>query len=299
MRYSLSSRFRGTFLGTVIGLNRYNSVIPKSFSDATELTQSAQQSKFKVESLAVIGAERLIALGRFDADDWHDFTKKLTENIKNYPPTAILATLPIALFYHENEIKLRQNLQLALVALGQDKPIIQDGALAVGYAIAQSLKEINGVTLIEQTITFLGTQTQISQQLVQVQTLLQQQASLERAVTQLSKDNQPTTAIALAFYCFLSTLEDFRLSVVRAAQTSHQPQLTTAIAGALSGAYNSVSAIPINWRLAADHASLAAGEAEILQLSDSLVAVWSGVYNQAIHRSDVTAIAAPRVIRPR
>lgn len=222
MRYSLSSRFRGTFLGAVIGLNRYNTVIPKSFSaDATELKQSPQQSKFKVERLAVIGAERLITLGRFDADDWHEiFTKKLTENLKNYPPTAILATLPIALFYHENETKLRQNLQLALVALGQDDPTIQDGALAVGYAIAQSLKEkLNGVTLIEQTITFLGTQTQVSQQLVQVQTLLKQQASLQQAVTQLSKDNQPTTAIALAFYCFLSTLEDFRLSVVRAAST--------------------------------------------------------------------------------
>lgn len=299
MRYSLSSRFRGTLLGAAIGLNRNNTVIPKSFSDATELKQSAQQSKFKVESLAVISAESLIALGRFDADDWHDCTKKLTENIKNYPPTAILATLPIALFYHENEIKLRQNLQLALVALGQDDLIIQDGALAVGYAIAQSLKEkLNGVTLIEQTITFLGTQTQISQQLVQVQTLLKQQASLEQAVTQLSKDSQSTTAIALAFYCFLSTLEDFRLSVVRAAQTSHQSQLTTAIAGALSGAYNSVSAIPISWRLA-DDASLAGGETEILQLSDSLVAAWSGVYNQAIHPSEVTAIAAPRVIRPR
>lgn len=301
MRYSLSSRFRGTFLGAVIGLNKYNAVIPKSFSDATELKQSAEQSKFKVERLTVIGAENLIALGRFDADDWHEaFTKNLGENLKNYPATAILATLPIALFYHENEIKLRQNLQLALVALGQDDSLIQDGASAVGYAIAQSLKEkLNGVTLIEQTITFLGTQTQISQQLVQVQTLLQQQASLEHAVTQLSKDSQPTTAIALAFYCFLSTLEDFRLSVVRAAQTSHQPQLTTAIAGALSGAYNSVSAIPISWRLAADDVSLAGGEAEILQLSDSLVAVWSGVYNQAIHPSEVTAIAAPRVIRPR
>lgn len=299
MRYSLSSRFRGTFLGAVIGLNKYNTFIPKSFSaDATELKQSTQQFN-KVERLAVIGAERLITLGRFDADDWQDCTKKLTENLKNYPPTAILATLPFALFYHENEIKLRQNLQLALVALGQDDLIIQDGALAVGYAIAQSLKEkLNGVTLIEQTISFLGTQTQISQQLVQVQTLLKQQASLQQAETQLSKDNQPTTAIALAFYCFLSTLEDFRLSVVRAAQTSPQPQLTTAIAGALSGTYNSVSAIPTSWRMAND-ANLAGGEAAMLQLSDSLVAVWSGVYNQAIHPTDVTAIAAPRVIRPR
>lgn len=305
MRYSLSSRFRGTLLGAAIGLSKYNTVIPRRFSDADAIElRHAQQPKFQVERIAVIGAERLIQLGRFDVDDWQETFTKLAENLKNYPsPTAILTTLPIALFYHENEIKLRQNLQLAVLALGQNDPIIQDGALAVGYAIAQSLKEkLNGITLIEQTITFLGTQTQISQHLAQVQALLEQQASLEQAVTQLTKNTQPSTAIALGFFCFLSTLEDLRLSLVRAAQTSDQPQLTTAIAGALSGAYNSISSIPISWRMAYSHPSPAEGEttaAEILQLADSLVAVWSGVYNQAIPPTQVTAIAAPRVIRPR
>lgn len=303
MRYSLSSRFRGAFLGAVIGLGKSHSAIKrrKSYPDSTELRQKLEQPISLGGRLAIIGAERLIQLGRFDVDDWRStFTQPLTQDTINcHSTTAILTTLPIALFYHENEIKLRQNLQLALVAIGQDDPVVRDGTLAVGYAIAQSLKEkLNVATLIAQIIAFIG-ESQTIQHLEQVQTLLEQQASLERAVTQLSK-YESSTPIALAFYCFLSTLEDFRLSLVRATEIN-QPQLVGAIAGALSGAYNSISGIPINWRMGARDANLAGSgitAAEILQLSDCLVGVWSGVYNQAIP-TDVTAIAAPRVIRPR
>lgn len=326
MRYSLSSRFRATLLGAAIGETRY---APKHFPypDATKpqaqvqlLNCSGAQPKLPVVPpggrLAILGAESLIRLGRFDLNDWRDACGKDSllrimasseQNVTNCLSTAIIATLPIALFHHENEIKLRQNLQLAVP--GQDQAVSRDGALAVGYAIAQSLNEkLNAATLIPQIITFLGEpETQIAQHLSQVQTLLAQQASLVRAVNELSQDDLSSTPIALAFYCFLSTLEDFRLSVMRAALTRYQPQITSAIAAALSGAYNSTSGIPLNWRLAlSTDAKLAAWgittEAEILHISDSLVAVWSGVYSLAIHptnNTQVAAIAAPRVIRPR
>lgn len=325
MRYSLSSRFRGALLGAAIG---EISCVPNfAYPDATKpqaqvqlLDRSVAQPKLPVVAsggrLAILGAESLIRLGRFDLNDWRDacgkdsllqmFRASSEQNGINCLSTAIIATLPFALFYHENEIKLRQNLQL--VVPGQDQAVSRDGALAVGYAIAQSLKEkLNAATLIPQIVTFLGEpETQIAQHLRQVQTLLAQRASLARAVNELSRDVS-STPIALAFYCFLSTLEDFRLSVMRAALTNYQPQLTSAIAAALSGAYNSTSGIPINWRLALSrNARLAAWgittEAEILQISDSLVAVWSGVYSLATHPTDntqVAAIAAPRVIRPR
>ena len=324
MRYSLSSRFGATFLGAVIGemigSSKGVSIRRFSYPNAIKLHQEqllrrVEKQKYPVEAkylggrLAIIGAERLIQLGRFDLDDWHDaFTKDLLakDTINCNPTIAILATLPIALFYHESEIKLRQNLQLALTAVGQNDAMIRDGALAVGYAIALSLNEkINAATLIPQVITFLGEPHQITQQLLQVQTLLNQQAGLERAIATLGRD--ATTPIDLAFYCFLSTLEDFRLSTLRAAQTDYQPQITTAIAGALSGAYNSISGIPVNWRMAlsrfeAQQAGWETTEVEMLQVSDALVSVWSGVYDQVTHPTDsnsVAAIASPRVIKPR
>lgn len=279
------------------------------------------RANFQWGRLAVLGAQSLIRLGRFDLDDWRDtfgkesvlnqFSASPEQDAMNLVSTkAIIATLPLALFYHENEIKLRQNVQ-QLMAVWQDESIVtMDGALAIGYAIAMSLTEkLNADSLIPETIAFLGSHTQLAQHLAQVQTLLKQGASLERATAELVRDAQPSTPIALAFYCFLSTLEDLRLSITRAVKTGYQPQFTSAITGALSGAYNSTAGIPSTWRIALsqpDAKPLAAWgmttESEMLELSDSLVAVWSGVYDQATYTAalmPVAAIAAPRVIRLR
>lgn len=325
MRYSLCSRFRGTLLGAALGEMGCKSTrdVTRTHPQGQLLDRGVKQPKKAVradsnwERLAVLGGRSLIRLGRFDLDDWRDaYAKEVGNNLTehssspdwNNPPStkAIVATLPIALFFHENEIKLRQNVQQLMA--WQNDPACFDGALAVGYAIAQCLNEkLNPTTLIPQTIDFLGeSPTQVAHQLAQVQTLLEQGAGLERAVTQLCRNAQPGTCIALAFYCFLSTLEDLRLSVLRAGRTRYQPQITSAISGALSGAYNSTVGIPIHWRLLLsrpDIKPLAAWgmttEAEMLELSDSLVAVWSGVYDQEAHLADMTipAIAAPRVIR--
>lgn len=295
MRYPLCSRFRATFIGAAIGQML---VLPSTSEDREAgLTEWGR--------LAVLGTQSLLRLGRFDLNNWRDACGEMRDCVST---KAIISTLPLALLYHENEIKLRQNLQLALVASWQDDPVNRDSALAVGYAIAQSLTEkLNVADLIPQTIAFLGPQTQLSQQLAQVQMLLEQRAGLERVQSLLGRQAQPTTPIALAFYYFLSTLEDLRLSVMRAAQSVYQPQFTTAITGALSGAYNSTAGIPASLRMkltGADATPLAAwgmkNEAEMLGLADSLFAVWSGVYDQTSHSIELTqvaAIAAPRVIR--
>ena len=316
MRYSLCSRFRGTFLGAAVG----KMLSTTSVTAKWERGEDKNNLSFSGERIAVLSTQSLIRFGRFNLEDWRNmvsaplfivepletFCVQNTMNTKCIQ--AIIGTLPISLFYHENEIKLRQNLQLAVIEGWQDDPIIRDSALAVGYAIAQSLSEkLNPASLIPQTIAFLESQTQVAQQLAQVQTLLEHGAGIEMAVTHLGGYTQLSNPIALAFYCFLSTLENLRLSVVRAAQKGYQSQLTSVITGALSGAYNSTHGIPVTLRMALskfDAKPLVpwgiTTEAEMLQLSDSLLAVWSGVYDQATNPADLmspTAIAAPGVIR--
>ena len=296
MRYPLSSRFRATLIGAAIGQTL---VLPS-------ISEDKENPGLTEWRLAVLGTQSLIRLGRFDLDDWREAFGKMINCVST---KAIIYTLPLALLYHENETKLRQNLQL-VAACWQDDQVNRDSALAVGYAIAQSLTEkLNVADLIPQTIAFLGPETELAQQLVQVQLLLEQRAGLERVRSLLGRQAQPTTPIALAFYYFLSTLEDLRLSVMRATQNVYQPQLTTAITGALSGAYNSTAGIPASLRMkltGVDAKPLAAwgmtNEAEMLRLADSLFAVWSGVYDQnsrSIELTQVAAIAAPRVIRSR
>ncbi len=295
MRYSLLSRFRGTLLGAALG-------------DFASQGKKQSQQPTSWGKMAVWGAQSLIGQGKFDLADWRHLTEKFLEidaNSADAPtPGAIIATLPIVLFSHEYKAKLRQNLE-QVVSIWQDEPELRDGALAVGYAIAQCLREkLNPATLIPKTLAFLGdSQTPLVQQLEQVQILLEENAGLELAHAQLCRNAQPqSTPIALGFYCFLSTLEDFRLSIARAARSGYQPPITCAITGALSGAYNSTVGIPAAWRLSWNQPNWGiSSDAQLFQLADNLLAVWSGVYDAstAIQVQQMSAVAAPRVIQPR
>lgn len=283
MRYSISGRFRGAVLGTMLG---------EKIS-----TPSRQISTFQAANCLIPGMRSLIELGRFEQQNWQEQLLPGTKTSEFVPMIAI----PLALFYHENELKLRQNLLAASASIWQNEPIIQESILAVGYAIAQVLSEkLTPAQLIPHILSLIETpQTDLAQKLIQVQTLLTQKAGLESALSQLTANEPSTTAIALGFYCFLSSQEDFSLTVKRALRL-RQP-LASAVAGALSGAYNSSSNIPSSWHALATHQT--STEKEVLQLSDSLVAVWSGVYEYKVYRAEVitkaVAVAAPGVIRSR
>ncbi|MEH2271698.1 MAG: ADP-ribosylglycohydrolase family protein [Nostoc sp.] len=313
MRYSPISRFKGTLLGAFLGGSLTSGGIQF-------------QSHLDLGRMAVLGTQSLIALGRLDLDDW------IGRQQQESPPLAatddisikiIIATLPVALFFHENPIKLRQNL-LRVLKIWEDDPVVRDGTLAVGYAIALALTEkLDPLTLIPQTVAFLGeTPTSIPKKLFRVQNLLEQGAGLSRAQAEFAREEKLTNTIAMAFYCFLSTLEDFRLAVLQATHNGNSQvqdatllssQATGAITGALSGAYNGTGGIPVNWQvLLLQKNSPGWGLtsfSQMLKLTDAFVAVWSGVYDLALNPRDLieegcevallSVYAAPRVIRSR
>ncbi len=331
MRYSLLSRFRGALLGTAMG------EIWGAYGDSWLMGQPQSTPLSGSGHLVVKGTEGLIRRGRLDLADWQesagensgevsvnpgksparrrkDKTKSTSKSdgVKGYG--AIISAVPVALFFHEDEAKLRQNLQ-QVADVWQDDSVLKDGTLAIGYAIASGLKEkLNRDTLIAQTISYLDAETPLVAQLRQVQSLLEQGAPKEMALNKLLPRQTappPNFPVALAFYCFLSTIEDLRLSVLRAARCP-QAQVTCAIAGAISGAYNSVAGIPPAWRLAleqqkGDTSPLATlwginSEAELLRLAARLLATWSGVYDAEkflIDTSQVFAVGAPQTIKPR
>jgi hypothetical protein len=286
MHYSLVHRFRGTLVGALVG-------------------EAASDNEKCWSKMAELGVKSLIELGRFDLEDWlHRSSEKLTNlnPSRNISPKVILTTLPVALFFHDNKNKLHSHLISGLIS--QHEPEVRDSALACCYAIAQSLAEkLEPQTLIPEIISFLGeTTTLVPQNLSKVNELLHQGAGIERVKAELNKEEMHSYTVAMAFYCFLSTLEDFRLSVLRARKNDlHFNGLGAlgAITGALSGAYNSSLSIPITWQ----SAKLGMGQiSEMVELSDLLLAVWSGVYNFP-NSTDVisqqSAIASPHVIRLR
>ena len=314
MRYSPISRFKGTLLGAFLG---------ESLVSSGEIQF---QSHLDFGRMAVLGIQSLIASGRLDLDDWIERQQQeslhlaVTDDISI---KIIISTLPVALFFHENPIKLRQNL-LRVLKIWEDDPVVRDGTLAVGYAIALALNEkLDPLTLIPQTISFIGeTPTSIPKNLLRVQNLLEQGAGLSRAQAEFAKEEQLTNTIAMALYCFLSTLEDFRLAVLRATHNGNSQvqdatplssQATGVITGALSGTYNGTGGIPVNWQvLLLQRNSPAWGLtsfSQMLELTDAFVAVWSGMYDLTLNSGELTeegyevaplsVYAAPRVIRSR
>ncbi|MGH7997937.1 MAG: ADP-ribosylglycohydrolase family protein [Brasilonema sp.] len=315
MRYSVVSRFKGTILGAIIGEK-----IASSHGKQLQGAGTLKISSLHWSDMAILCAESLIYLGRFDVQDWRQRQQQEFTNLEN-SYWAILATLPVALFFHENTMKLRQNLLLA-TEIWQNDPLVRDGTLAVGYAIAKSLTEkLSPIDLISQTISFIGeTQTNLPQHLLEVHHLLEHGAGLERVQAEFGKEEKLSNIIAMAFYCFLGTIEDFRLCVLRATQDRYRSSAIGAMTGALSGAYNSAVGIPVIWQVmltqqkSAKDSKQLVNASKMLKLSDAIIAVWSGVYDIAPHPDEVTeesnlmkprrlmslqATAAPRVIRSR
>ena len=338
MQYSLLNRFRGALLGSVIGEILGNGGCQGLVLDGSSLQNPKlvdNQSDKTISpwhQIAVCGTKSLISYGRLDLEDWLLQISLRQSSLLKFKNAAVssevaLATIPIVLFFHEAEAKLRQQLlQAAAIwqnniksqAVATEEAWVFEGVLAIAFAIALALTEkLNPSTLISQTLAYLGTtQTPMVKQLAEVQTLLEQGVGLSIALKQLRQaqsslysdlpkeqlpqskpHNCPYTSIALAFYCFLSTPEDFRLGVTRAVRTGYQPQTTAALTGALSGVYNSIIDIPVGWRLAAKNISTGL---ENWQLAKYLLATWLGVYDLSVtqHYQRLT-VAAPRVIQRR
>lgn len=297
MGYSLLSRFQGTLLGANIGYGIGNGVISLS-GPGLEVGPRLGENEYLVAS-----AKSLIQKGGWDSSSWFEAVASVSqwsdgiESMGIVGGDRLMAVLPVLLFYHEQLEFLRSTLYQISEVLSI--PLAErDGLLALGYAIAASLTErLNQQSLIGETIAYLQeTPSPLIPQLATVETLLAEGASLERVRVQLTQtDGTASIPFALGFYCFLSTLEDFRLSISRATRTGSQSPLTTVITGILSGAYNSIPGIPWTWQLGPLPTE------QMFHLGDRLLATWSGVYDvqyqpeEAIH---FRAVAAPNVIRP-
>ncbi|PSB28114.1 ADP-ribosylglycohydrolase family protein [Stenomitos frigidus] len=220
-----------------------------------------------------------------------------------------LAMLPVTLFFHDNEPSQQQRL-VQTANLWRCPPGTEAGALAFSYAIAQLLQDrLDRLALVPQTVAYLKQSTanptalllDLMHTLEQAQTLLQQGAGLHMAIEQLRAraTHLDSRAIALAFYCFLSTPNDLTLSLLRAARSGVIAPVVCALTGALSGAYNSLNGLPLAWSAGSPMPLLwGLSDQEMNQLVAHLFAVWSGVYDTAT-ATNRFAIAAPGVIRPR
>lgn len=330
MRDSLHSRFRGAFLGGLLGeaigvyaLSHQPSRLAwqQIFQGRLGKLSSANPNRaiklMFAQTAALVGTDQLSAKSTATQTESNDSI--YTPNDPT-PEELILSTLPLALFYHDQPVLYRTALQTSGQPTATNKTASSITAAAlIGQAISLILRErFVRLELIPQLLKDLDLEEacpDLANQLHQIQTWVEQSTDLAGVARHVNHIKQGSAgsavdsaclAVALALYGFLCTPDDFRLSLLRASQLDSSILLPT-LTGTLSGLYNGVTGLPNAWRqqvwLGEAEALQrwgVASEAEVEEFADRLLAGWAGatdpiVWLQQPQFNRITA--APRAIR--
>jgi hypothetical protein len=324
MRYTLSRRFQGGFLGVAIGeiLAAYLAAHPSGAQTWFELNLGDLPS--------LIAESSVPSWGKWGIEQMRQLTGYSSELAKPFSQSLVSAGLaitlmPLAFFYHEDGDLFERQVQQRL-AQWQLPTELGIGTILVGQAIGLILREqLQPLELIPQllaNVPLAPKYTALIEQLTQVQEWLIKESSASlfsthRLAFAPSLSTTPvsleTIPIALSLYAFLSTPEDFRLSLLRVAQipaVTSSRSLVCSLTAAFSGTHNGKGGLPQDWRKALygregrSPLSLlwdVKSEHELLQCIDRFISSWSGMHNPTEHnlRSEIpTAVALPRIIRP-
>lgn len=296
MQDLLLNRFRGGLRGAAIG---------EAVAAANRFTwPQVKSGEWLFDSPACEQSHRLIAaVDRTIGQAFNPLIDPLID--RHLTPNLLLDWLPIALFFHENPVLLRQQIQRLA---GRTDAIEQACLLALSEAIALALRE---ELLIDQLLPRLSesvapVSSAVSNQLLQVQAWLEGEASLSKVGRSLNLP-APLARLSLGFYGWLSPPQDFNLALLRMQRSDAAVWL-----GALAGAHQGANGIAIDWwQPLAASAAHQSWRTEILepidQLADRLLAAWAGAASEqqaageqaATPFGDRFAIAAAGLIRPR
>jgi hypothetical protein len=218
------------------------------------------------------GIASLIRCGGFETEDWLQST---SISVKD-PDRAILAMLPLVLFFHDDCHKLREIMINVSHSWELDWETCSS-AVAIGYIISRSLLEtFNPNAILSQLLDEMSNlHPLLFQQLSTIDRLLERSSSLYQVTQKSTSTTHPIiTSTVLAIYCILCTPNDFSLSILRARQTIiDQPQLICALTGILAGIQNSYTGIPLNGLLATPQRE------QWLTAAENLLDLWAGVYH--------------------
>jgi hypothetical protein len=282
MKNLLLNRFQGAFLGAnIIYIDRQQIILNRLVIETTPVIMA--------------GINRLICPENFDPKKW---VENIFSNVPS-PDRAILAMLPLMLFFHDDRVKLREILIDVSHAWQLDWETCSS-AVAIGYIISRSLTEsfdprsiitqlLDEMTnfhpiLFQELSTIFPWRVSTNESFVGgsgasalslASHLEHRSHSLSQLTHRLASSTHPIIApTVIAIYCFLSTPEDFSISIRRAYHTEDRSGLTCALTGILAGVQNSSIGIPLNGDLATQERS------QWLLAAEKLLAAWAGVYQE-------------------
>ncbi len=270
MKHLLLTRFQGALIGA-------NTI----YITPHQITPN--QLVIDTTPALVSGINSSILHGKFDLQDWSQ--QIFTEPIRS--EQAIVAMLPLMLFFHEDRVKLRE----IIINISHNWHLDWEtcsSAVVIGYIISRSLTEsFNAKTIVSQLLDeAINLHPAIFQELSTIDRLLDR-CSLEQMRQRQHATPHPIIASTLfAIYCFLSTPEDFLLAIRRAERFEDRSQLTCALTGILAGAHNSLTGIPLNGYLATQNRE------GWLLAAENLLSAWAGVYQPQASSAKIAALPA-------
>ena len=335
MSHHTLDRFRGAWLGSMLGSLTELPAVAKyasgkyrqSSSDEVPLGYAEHNLSIrpvrKADRHTEIGleffifreqlAKIIIDSQRCNADAIAELLVK--EKLQSDRPLNLLAgysycllLLPLIIFYGDNWNLLQKIVRkyLKLSNLLHNSELEAD-ILLWSYLVTLILNselELNSQyfsRLVRQTLTNREKKTVLTTQLELVIIAMERGVSLHQLSAQLlSEGNSGQSAIALSYYCFITTATDFKLSVQRAGKLDPEiTGLTAALTGTLSGAYNGMAGIPLSWKKMANKNTAYSSASQTVL---NLFRAWLGIYlaeSEPESNLEIQAIAVQGLIQTR
>jgi poly(ADP-ribose) glycohydrolase ARH3 len=176
---------------------------------------------------------------------------------------AAMRVAPLGLFYRDSPDLYAQ--AAASAAVTHAHSLAQDGAAIQALAVAQAVKmqpqaSFPRNSFLKQMRTFART-SELQEKLALVQDLLEKEVHSPQAASALGRSVAIHESLPFAIYAFLAHPQSFADCLFGAVLNGGDRDTLGAMAGALSGAYLGIEAIPRAWREKLENREVIAGHA--------------------------------------
>ncbi len=335
MQHNTYERFQGIWWGSIIGVEATSKNLQGQYNWLLKRQQIAEvifQAKYlATDDTALQGAIQQVIKVNHEINDSNQKIENLvdrdefvisksslevTSNNHKLPNkllefhSHLLSLLPLIIFTSDNQqlfsqIVSQDNLKSANSAENNEtkKDILIWGCLLT-FILNNEFqpRQTNFALATKQILNNVGREeTPLTKKLNLAVQAANSGLSLHQLANKTSSGNIRQTAIALAWYLFITTPGDFKLSIQRTANLKpNLAWLTAALTGTLSGAYNGLTGIPWSWRSTICQNPNFSQENYTIE---QLFKVWLGMYSINSDRNhdhqQLYAVANSKIIQPR
>ena len=174
-----------------------------------------------------------------------------------------MRSAPIGLYYHGDTSRIVE-VGIAISQITHGHPCALAGSVATAYLVNLALDDLPPEDAFASVVELTAPISQeFVEKLQQVPSVLA--AEPEEAFGVLGEGWVAEEAVAAGLYCFWRSPRDYGRTVLTGANATRDSDSIAYIAGAISGAYNGIEAIPVSWRRDIENADELEGIAARIQ----------------------------------